>query len=80
MLRQEAIRLKTACNLFWGALCAAADKGDVEALDRYVKRYGWLAGSTIRAWIAVGQAERDAGHPADLGDALEAAKEVINGG
>jgi len=57
MVRQEAVRLKTACNLYWGAVCKSADDGDIEALDKYVKRYGWLASATLRAWAQLGDAE-----------------------
>jgi hypothetical protein len=58
MVRQEAVRLKTACNLYWGAVCKAADDGNIDALDRYIKRYGWLAGATLRAWAQVKEEDK----------------------
>lgn len=59
MVRQEAVRLKTACNLYWTAVSKAADDGDIDALDKYVKRYGWLAGATLRAWAQVKEEDQD---------------------
>ena len=59
MVKQEAVRLKTACNLYWGAVCKAADDADLEGLDKYIKRYGWLAGATLRAWAQVKDEDKD---------------------
>ena len=80
LMRQNAIRMQTASNLYWGAVLAAADKGDIAELDARVKRYGWIAGATLRAWISVGQAEVDRG-PVDLIDAAiaEAEKHTEDG-
>jgi hypothetical protein len=71
LVRQEAIRLKTACNLYWGAVCKAADDGNLETLDRYVKRYGWLAGATLRAWAQLGDVEREEAETLDYSTVLE---------
>lgn len=49
LVRADAIRLQTALNLYWGAVQKAAQAGDLDALDRYTARYGWLAGVTLRA-------------------------------
>jgi len=64
MVKQEAVRLKTACNLYWGAVCKAADDADLEGLDKYIKRYGWLAGATLRAWAQVKDEDKDRGEMA----------------
>lgn len=74
MVRQEAVRLKAACNLYWGAVCRAADDGNIEALDRYIKRYGWLAGATLRAWAQV--KEEDAARADSALDYEELVKEL----
>ncbi len=34
-------------------------------LDRYVKRFGWLAGASLRAWAQVKEEEPDADLVAD---------------
>jgi len=56
--KQTAIRLQTAQNLYWSAIQKAAQDGDLVALDRYVARFGWLAGVTLRAWDQVGKGEK----------------------
>ena len=56
--KQTAIRLQTAQNLYWSAIQKAAQDGDLLALDRYVARFGWLAGVALRAWDQVGKSEK----------------------
>lgn len=56
--KQTAIRLQTVQNLYWDAINKAAQDGDLIALDRYVARYGWLAGVSLRAWDQVGKGEK----------------------
>lgn len=56
--KQTAIRLQTAQNLYWSAILKAAQNGDIDSLDRYVSRFGWLAGVTLRAWDQVGKSEK----------------------
>ena len=56
--KQSAIRLQTVQNLYWSAIQKAAQDGDLSALDRYVARFGWLAGVTLRAWDQVGKGEK----------------------
>jgi hypothetical protein len=53
MVTQNAIRLQTAANLFWDAVSKAAQDQDLDALDKYIARYGWLAGCSLRAWEQV---------------------------
>jgi hypothetical protein len=57
---KNAIRLQTALNLYWGAVQKAAQDGDLAAFDRYIARYGWLAGVTLRALAQVAQDEQKA--------------------
>ena len=59
LVRENAIRLHTACRLYWGAVQSAADAGDLEKLDSYVARFGWLAGSALRAWAQMRQERPD---------------------
>jgi hypothetical protein len=61
---RNAARLQAAADLYWDAVSKAAQDRDLDALDRYVKRYGWLAGATLRAWAQVKQ--EDAARPPAL--------------
>ena len=42
-------RLVTCTNLYWNAVTKAAESGDINSLDRYVSRFGWLAQASMRA-------------------------------
>lgn len=59
LVQQNAVRLQAACNLFWAALVDAGERNDLQALDRYVARFGWLAGASLRAWAQVKQEQQD---------------------
>lgn len=50
---ENATRLQTAVNLYWDAIVKAVEDGNLAVLDRYVARYGWLAGAALRAWAQV---------------------------
>lgn len=65
LVLRNALRLQAACDLFWQAVNGAAEAGDLEALDRYVARFGWLAGASLRAWAQVAQEEKEAGQALD---------------
>jgi len=58
MIEKNAVRLQTACELYWGAIMKAAETGDLQSLDHYVARYGWLASVSLRAWAQVRQEQR----------------------
>ena len=53
MVLECATRLHTCMRLYWNAVCSASDAGDLEKLDSYCKRFGWLATSALRAWREV---------------------------
>lgn len=57
LVEEQAIRLHTASRLYWNAVQAAADAGDLDKLDAYVARFGWLASATLRAWAEVRREE-----------------------
>ena len=61
LVEENAIRLQVASRLYWRAVQAAADDGDLEKLDSYVARFGWLAGASLRAWAEVRQERERAG-------------------
>ena len=73
---RNAARLQAAADLYWNAVAKAAQDGNLEALDKYIKRYGWLASSSLRAWAQVKDESGD-GQSGDLIiDAVTAAREV----
>jgi len=71
LVTEAAVRLHTAMRLYWGAVQTAADAGDLEGLDRYCKRFGWLATSALRAWREVREEAKAAGAGGTLGDLLD---------
>jgi hypothetical protein len=60
--RDLMTRLVTATNLYWDAIQKAAQEGDLEALDRYIQRFGWLATSSLRALKQVSDHEKEGGN------------------
>ena len=60
MVERQAIRLETVTRLFWNAVKKAVQDGDLEAMDKYTKRFGWLATSSLRAWDQVKKEAQDA--------------------
>lgn len=59
MAKVNAVRLQTASNLYWNALVKAIDDGNLELMDRYVARFGWLAQATQRALDQVVKYQKD---------------------
>jgi hypothetical protein len=74
MLRTGAVRLETVARLYWAAICQATETRDIEMLDRYAKRFGWLQNSAIRAWERLNLAQKSQDHTV-----IDAALEVTNG-
>ena len=58
MVEENAVRLQTACRLYWNAVQKAADDGDLVKLDSYIARFGWLAGASLRAWAELRKEEK----------------------
>ena len=79
IVRADAVKLQAAANLYWNAVMKAAQDGDINALDRYVARFGWIQGVTLRAWMQVRNDEKDkakGGVPiVDVLAAMDAARE-----
>lgn len=75
IVTRTAVRLQAACDLFWFALVEAGERGDLAAMDRYVARFGWLAGASLRAWAQV----RDEAKGADDGS-IEVLKAIKDNG
>ena len=53
IVERNAIRLQTAADLYFDALVKAANDGNEEKIDSYVRSFGWLSGKVIVAWEAV---------------------------
>lgn len=53
LVLKNASRLQAAANLYWAALSNAAEAGDLEKIDRYIQRLGWLTSCALRAWAEV---------------------------
>ena len=53
MVQNAAIRLETAARLYWDAFVKAANDSDLDKVDRYAARYGWLQSGALRAWAQV---------------------------
>lgn len=47
IVKRDAIRLQVVADLYYAAILGA---DTFERLDLYVKRYGWIQSSTLRAW------------------------------
>jgi hypothetical protein len=58
MEKRSAIRLQTVSDMYFSAIQKVAQDGDLVALDRYVARWGWIIGVTLRAWDQVGKGEK----------------------
>ena len=72
---RNAARLQAAADLYWNAIQAVADQGRLDQLDKYIKRYGWLAGASLRAWAQVKQERPDDDRALDYEAILAAKKE-----
>lgn len=71
MILSQACRLEAACDLYWQALLAAATARDLDKVDSYAARFGWLANSSIRAWCEVAKHDRSKGKGGKLAEVLE---------
>ncbi len=65
IVTNAAIRLEAVARLFYNAVIDASERGDMEKLDTYVKRFGWLQSSALRAWAQVKQEKADAPNALD---------------
>lgn len=57
IVERNAARLQAAADLYWAAILGADNLVD---LDKYIKRFGWLSTSALRAWAAVKDEEASA--------------------
>ena len=65
IVTQGAVRLEAVARLYYNAVIDAAEQNDLEKLDSYVKRFGWLQGASLRAWAQVKDEQKDAPNTLD---------------
>ena len=58
MVTGNAERLEAASRLYWHAIEKAAQDGDIKTLDKYLARFGWLAGKAVSAWAEVRKGDK----------------------
>jgi hypothetical protein len=70
---RNAQRLQAAADLYWNAVSKAAEAGDLQEIDKYIQRYGWLAGLALRGWTEIRKREKNGrgGQSAELKHILE---------
>ena len=69
-LRRNAERWQAATDLYYNALMAALQGGDVERATGLLAKWGWGTNSAIRAWTVVKQSEKKHDHTGKIIDAL----------
>mgnify|MGYP000963232060 FL=1 len=69
-LRRNAERWQAATDLYYNALMAALQSGDVERATGLLAKWGWGTNSAIRAWTAVKQTEKTKDYTGKIIDSL----------
>jgi hypothetical protein len=69
IVQRNAVRLQAVTDLYYSALIAAAQSGDVDQLTGLVAKYGWLASKALLAWDAV-KKNNPGKHPGNIIDML----------
>jgi hypothetical protein len=79
VMEQDAIRLETAARLYFDAFKKAIQDQDIEQATAYVKVFGWLQSSSLRAWQLVkgNRGREDTDRIIDA--AIQSAKEATHG-
>jgi hypothetical protein len=66
IVERAAVRLQAVSDLFYDAIQAAAQSNDLEKIDMYSQRFGWLQSKALIAWGQV-KTNRKQGKPALMG-------------
>ena len=69
-LRRNAERWQAATDLYYNALMAALQGGDVDRATGLLAKWGWGTNSAIRAWTVVKQSEKTKDNTGKVIDAL----------
>lgn len=59
LIVENATRAQAAARLYWDAIAKCADEGDINKLDGYIKRFGWLVSVANRSWETAGKEQPD---------------------
>lgn len=52
IVERDAVRLQAVADLFYQALQAAADAGNLDKVESYAQRFTWITAAALRAWAA----------------------------
>lgn len=63
MYRKRATRLQSVADLYYQAILGAKD---IETLDKWVQRYGWLQASALRALVVLRDLAKDEEQTPDI--------------
>lgn len=74
MARRDAIRLETVASMYFGLIQGCTD---TETLDKYIKRWGWIQNSALRAWQYLAQLEREVNRGVSAVEVLESVKRMV---
>ena len=78
-LRRDAERWQAATDLYYNALMAALQKGDIEQATGLFAKWGWGNNSAIRAWSIVKQSEKTRDNTGKIIDALAEYRNAAGG-
>lgn len=65
--RKRALRLQTVSDLYYQAILGAEN---IDDLDKFVKRYGWLQASALRSLVMLKELEKDQDQNAGVSDII----------
>ena len=71
IVQKGAQRLEVCARLYYGAIEKASAEGDIDSLTKYVKVFGWLQSSAIRAMETVDRIKDSSGKALDYEQVLE---------
>ena len=74
IVRRAAIRLEAVSRLFYNAILAATEHGDLGKLASYSQRFAWLQARALAAWAQVAHEEKSDGRGASAKEVLSAIK------
>ena len=78
-LHRDAERWQAATDLYYNALMAALQRGDIEQATGLFAKWGWGNNSAIRAWSIVKQSEKTRDNTGKVIDALAEYRSAADG-
>jgi hypothetical protein len=68
-LERDATRLQAVSDIYYATFCKATENHDTESATSYLKVWGWIHNSAIRAWTAAAKYKKQTRQ----GDVVDAA-------